>query len=63
MTQRDAGRAQSEALHRAGQEVGDERRTTRMDLALRRFLAGTYYATLSRGTGRRPVHEDAHRDS
>ena len=53
MSERDARRAQSEALHRAGQEIGDERLATRMDQAMRRFLAGTYYVTLSRGTRRR----------
>jgi hypothetical protein len=53
MNERDAAQAQSEALDQAGQEIGDERRATRMDQALRRYLASTYYATLSRGTGRR----------
>ena len=60
MNERDAARAQSEAVHRAGREIGDERRATRMDQALRRYLASTYYATLSRGTGKRRGDEGAH---
>jgi uncharacterized protein with von Willebrand factor type A (vWA) domain len=63
MTERDARRTQSEALHRAGQEIGDERGTTRMNQALQRFLASTYHATLSRGTGRRRGDEGTHRNS
>lgn len=61
MTQRDAARAQSEALRQAGQEPGDERRATRMDRTLQRYLAGAYYAILSRGTGARRGDEGAHR--
>ena len=61
MNERDAARAHSEALHQAGQEIGDERRATRMDQTLQRFLASSYYAILSRGTGRRASDESAHR--
>ena len=63
ISERDARRAQSDALHRAAQEIGDERLAARMDQAMRRFLAGTYYVTLSRGTGRRPGDENARRDA
>jgi hypothetical protein len=61
MNERDAARAQPEALHQAGQETGDERRATRMDRTLQRYLAGAYSAILSRGTSRRRGDGSAHR--
>jgi hypothetical protein len=53
MNERDARRAQSEAVRRAMQETRDERRATRLERPLQRYLASAYFAVLSRGTSRR----------
>jgi len=49
MTERDATRAQAEAVHQAQQqEIRNERRTTRMDETVQSYLASAYYAIASR---------------
>jgi hypothetical protein len=57
MNERDAARAQSESLHQAGRDSGNERRAARMDRTLQRYLASAYYAILARRTSR--THGDA----